>query len=465
MSRRAKFLLIASVAMLAALAVAANRLLPVLRIGSAAVAISSCGSHFVSGRSLESIRADELSAARLAIFETVVDEDDRSATAGLAPFLRAKALYRDGLGCTLVPRGGEAALRAQAAAIPKRPSAPKPWPRWAANGASDIDAAAMETALDNAFREPDANRQRRTRAVLVVFEGRIVAERYAPGFSAETPLLGWSMTKSVVNALVGILVRQGRLDILQPAPVPEWRSPGDPRGAITLDQLLRMSSGLAFVEVYDRFPSHALEMLMGEGSADAGAYAAAQALAAEPGSAWSYSSGTSNIVARIVRRSVGGTLADQVRFARAELFDAIDMSHAVIQSDASGTFVGSSFMYATARDWARFGLLYLRDGVWNGRRILPEGWRGYSVAATREAPRGEYGAHWWLNAGAPGDPSDRPFPRVPRDLFYASGYEGQAVAVVPSRDLVVVRLGNSQRWQAWSLEDLVADVLAALPGS
>jgi hypothetical protein len=288
-----------------ALAFTQQRLLPMLRIGSAAVALSTCGAHFISGRSLASIRADELSAATLAIFEPRVDEAERSVSAGLGAWRPAKALYREGLGCTLVSRAGEAALRAQAAAIPKRPAEAKPWPRWAANGSADIDASAMLGALDNAFREPDARRERRTRAVLVVYEGRIVAERYAPGFSAATPLIGWSMTKSVLNALVGILVRQGRLDIRQPAPVPEWRSRGDPRG--------------------------------------------------------------------------------------------------------------------------------------------------------------EYGAHWWLNAGASDDPSGRPFPRAPSDLFYASGYEGQAVAVVPSRDLVVVRLGNSQRWEAWSLEDLVADVLAALP--
>lgn len=247
-----------------------------------------------------------------------------------------------------------------------------------------VDKVKLAEAMDKAFSEPDPKKPRRTRAVVVVYDGRIIAERYAPGFSQSTPLLGWSMTKSVTNALIGILVGQGRLLIQEPAPVPEWSGADDPRGAITLDQLLRMSSGLKFIEEYTK-NSDATCMLFG--THDTAAYAASQPLETEPDSKWSYSSGTANILSRLVRHTIGGTSADYFAFPRRALFNRIGMRSAIMEPDASGTFVGSSFMYATVRDWARFGLLYLQDGVWEGTQILPEGWVDYSRRPTPKAPR------------------------------------------------------------------------------
>ena len=224
------------------------------------------------------------------------------------------------------------------------------------------------------------------------------------------------MTKSVTNALVGILVKQGRLRLKDPAPVPEWRSPGDPRDSITLDELMRMSSGLKFKEDYkDPFPD-VVRMLFSR--SDAGAFAASMPLEAAPDSRWQYSSGTANIISRIVRQTLGGTLRDYFAFPQQALFDKIGMASAVMEPDPSGTFVGSSFMYATPRDWARFGLLCLNDGVWHAERILPERWMKYSTTPTPKAPMRKYGAQFWLNAGDPGNPSERWMSGAPPDMYH-----------------------------------------------
>jgi CubicO group peptidase (beta-lactamase class C family) len=286
--------------------------------------------------------------------------------------------------------------------------------------------------LQQSFQEPDSLKPRRTRAVVVVRDGWVVAERYAPGITAATPLIGWSVTKAVTHALIGIAIEEKLLKLEEAIPVPEWTSPADPRRAITLDQLLRMSSGLTFSEVYDDFESDVVTMLLQ--SADSAAYAANKPLAAKPGTVWHYSSGTTNLIARGLRLAMADDEA-YWRFPYARLFQPIGMHSAVLETDPAGTFVGSSLAYATARDWARFGLLYLQDGRWGDRRLLPEGWVEH---ATRPTPGSDqkYGAHWGLNRGGR-------YPDIPRDAFYAKGFGGQLVLVVPSRNVVIVRLGQT----------------------
>jgi CubicO group peptidase (beta-lactamase class C family) len=229
--------------------------------------------------------------------------------------------------------------------------------------------------------ETDAALPRRTRAIVIVHGGRIVAERYADGYGSASLFTGWSMTKSVTNALVGILTAQNALDIDADRLRPEWRSPDDPRSAITLHDLLTMSSGLGFDESYA--PSGAATRMLFD-SHDAAAVAADSPLLHDPGTVWSYSSATTNIVSAVVRDAFKSH-DEYIAFPRRALFDRIGMTTAVLEPDPSGTFVGSSFMYATARDWARFGLLFLRDGTWNVERILPEGWVDYSVIDAIEA--------------------------------------------------------------------------------
>jgi hypothetical protein len=422
---------------------------------------------FVSGREAERVIRDDLSDGPMVLVSGRVDREERSATARALGLVRSKAICREGLGCTLVEGLTEEEIRSQPCDPPPVPAvdpAEIPWPSGDAlpegPPQAGIDAAKLEAALDEVFSEPAGSGKRETRAALVVHRGRIVAERYAEGFDAQTPLPGWSMTKSAMGALIGIRVREGKLDPYAPAPVPEWRGEGDPRAAITLDQLLRMSSGLEFGEATDEYDADLATMLFDRG--DAAAYAAAKPLAHAPDSHWHYSSGTSNIVSRILRDSFEGDQAAYFRFPREALFDRIGMRSAVIEPDASGSFVASSFMFATARDWARFGLLFLEDGVWQGERILPEGWVEYSTRPTPKAPQGRYGAHWWLNAGEPDDPADRPWPDLPTDTFSARGFEGQEIVVIPSRKLVLVRLGQSRPESSYSSNDFAAAVLAAI---
>jgi CubicO group peptidase (beta-lactamase class C family) len=287
------------------------------------------------------------------------------------------------------------------------------------DSAGGVDTVALRVAVGMAFGDGGV-RATGTRAVIVVHHGRIIAERYASGFDRHTRLTGWSMTKGVTNALIGILVKEGKLNIFQPAPVDVWQQ--DDRSKITLANLLRMNSGLKWWEFYGG-PSDATQMLYKE--KDMGEFAMKSPAADKPGEVFYYSSGTANILSFIIRRTVGEQ--DYYRYPYQQLFYRTGMYSAVLEPDAGGTFVGSSYCYATARDWARFGLLYLQDGVWNGQRILPEGW----VDFTRDGD--SYGALWWLNR-------NRRHPHIPEDAFGCEGYEGQYIWVIPSKDLVLVRL-------------------------
>jgi CubicO group peptidase (beta-lactamase class C family) len=392
-----------------------------------------------------------------------VEVAERAVEASALGLVRARALYRPGLGCTLVPGASEAPLALPAEIAEPRAALPAglPWPQGAA-GPQEPPSEAVRAALARAFAEPDPRpgQLRQTTAVLVAQGGRLVAEAYARGYGPETPFLSWSMAKSVLAALVGVAVAEGRLALAEPAPVPEWRAPGDSRGAITLDQLLRMSSGLAFDERYG--PTNDVSRMLFT-QPDAGAFAARSRPAAPPDAAWSYSSGTSNLVARILRDLFPGDLGALVRFARERLFERAGMTSAFFEPDASGSFVGSSFAFATARDWARFGELHLRDGVWRGERVLPEGWVRYVTTPTPAAPDGRYGAHWWLNAGRPDAPERRPWPQLPPDSYAARGHSGQWVLVVPSAELVVVRLGLGQVGDPDDgVPELAAELLRAL---
>jgi CubicO group peptidase (beta-lactamase class C family) len=266
-----------------------------------------------------------------------------------------------------------------------------------------------------------------TLAVLAVQGDDVIVEHYGEGVTADTTLISWSMAKSITQALIGFAVDDGKLALHGPAPVPEWAD--DERSAITVDQLLRMCSGLAFREDYvDGESSDVITMLFGEGQEDMAAFAAAFPLEHEPGAVFNYSSGTTNILARVVGDLYGGQQGVE-RLLRDRLFGPLGMTSAVPKFDGAGTLVGSSYVFATARDFARFGQLY-RDG---GRDVLPQSWIDY---ARTESPvpvePGEqpYGAHWWL------------FPAVPGS-FAAQGYEGQRTLVVPDLDLVVVRLGKT----------------------
>ena len=273
-----------------------------------------------------------------------------------------------------------------------------------------------------------------TLAVVVQHRGEVVAEAYADGVAADTTLISWSMAKSIVHALIGIAQMDGLLDVRMPTGIASWQN--DDRTLITLQDLLEMRSGLAWIEDYvEGNESDVIDMLFGSGKEDHAAHAINKPLTSAPGSEWYYSSGTTNIVARLLGNALGDKKgsSDKTRsFIQKRLFDAIGMTSATVQFDAAGTFVGSSFVYATARDFAKFGELYLRDGKCGAKQVLPVGWVDHARTQTvidEETGQG-YGAHWWTQPGEPGS-------------LIASGYEGQQIFVLPERDLVIVRLGKT----------------------
>jgi CubicO group peptidase (beta-lactamase class C family) len=318
-------------------------------------------------------------------------------------------------------------------------------------------------ALDRAFAEPDRPPLRRTKAVVVVKDGRVIAERYAPGYGIDTPILGYSATKSVTSALTGILVRQGKLSLNEPAPVAAWQDPGDPRHAITIDHLLRHTSGLAMGSSLNASLASAFDRVnrMKYLERDLAEFAESSDLESPPGSAWNYHDGNYVILSRLIRNAVGGHAAEVWRFARRELFDPLGMRTVMLEFDATGTPEGSSQMLASARDWSRFGLLYLNDGIVGGKRILPEGWVRYSAALTPSAWAG-MGAGFWTNLGDSKGSRFRTGLGMPRDAFYASGVLGQYVIIVPSERLVIARFGISgNQYDIEGVSRLVTDVIAA----
>ena len=324
--------------------------------------------------------------------------------------------------------------------IPFPPQSPEvPWPtlEWPlAEPDADVDLSAVHGALAELRETPPELGV--TLATLVVHRGRIVAEQYGPETDRDTTLISWSMAKSMTQAVIGMLVGDGVVDIdaQTGALIPEFA--GTDKASITLRDLLAMKSGLEFVEDYvDDAISHCLDMLFGAGANDHAGYAASQQLLHPPGSVWSYASGTTNIISRLAGAQVAGdrvegTEAAMRAFLQNRLFGPLGMTSAEPKFDPAGTFVGSSYVFATARDFARFGLLYLRDGVWEGERLLPAGWAEFArteVAVDPDPPHFGYGAHWWIWQDQPGS-------------LAAHGYEGQYVIVLPERDLVIVHLGK-----------------------
>jgi CubicO group peptidase (beta-lactamase class C family) len=312
------------------------------------------------------------------------------------------------------------------------------WPR----GELDprVDRASLEAHLDHAFSLQEPDDIDRTHAVVIIQGGKLVAERYAHDSTPEDTFLSWSMAKSITNALVGIMVQRGKIDIHEPIDVPEW-SEGDKRRRITVDQMLRMVDGLRFreaehlgggsVRYWPAEESDVIPMIFGEGKDDMAGFASRLPYVAEPETQWNYNTGGSNLLSRMVSNIVGGGETEMRAFMHRELFDRIGMKSADPRFDAAGHFIGGSHCYCSARDFARFGYLYLRDGVWDGKRILPDGWVDYTRTPTPQAPDGVYGAHFWIVPGSLG-------------LFNCDGMGGQRIIISPKLDLVIVRVGKTE---------------------
>jgi CubicO group peptidase (beta-lactamase class C family) len=363
-------------------------------------------------------------------------------------------------------------LAAPLVPLPAQP-ADVPWPtqRWPTDPlSSSVDAGALAKLLDVVDRIDDLLGE--TRAVVVVHRGSLVAERYRSGFGPGMRLISWSMAKSITHALVGVAARQGKLDPDRPMGNSRW-PPNDPRSAISWRQWLQMVDGQQYREILAPSPAEndAAKMLFGEGRLDAANYAAHLTLIHRPGKHWNYNSAGFILLSDALARAIAPQAATSdarrsaVRgFMQHELFERIGMTSAQPEFDASGTFLGSALVYATAQDFARFGLLYLRDGVWEGSRILPEGWVDFARTPAVGSDANIYGAGFWV---APADGKPRPSYgsaiHAPRDTFQAQGFEGQLTVIVPSKDLVLVRLGHMREFGWRALSRWVADVVALFP--
>lgn len=397
---------------------------PLLRTGTGYAAHNACALTFIAQRT--SPETDLPPNPLVPYLSTEVDEAAKAASTSIKGLLAGQeANYAPATGCTV---GGA-------------PVVATPGPEPAAFGTNPLSNAVavpdadVDALIAAAFGDelPVAERERLgTRAVVVVRDGQIIGERYADGFTKDTPQLGWSMTKSVTNLLAGRLVHEGIVELTDDRLRPEWT---DGRSAITVDQLLRMTSGLAWDETYS-LGTPITQMLYGE--TDMAGYVASQESAHAPGSHQQYSSGSTTLLCSVL----GAKAKASTNLLPAQLFAPLGLRSAIAETDGVGNPVCSSYLWATPRDWAALGQFALDDGVWDGRRLLPEGWMKESttVAPVTTTEEKGYASSWWVNTDADGS---LVAPTLPGDAFWMQGHDGQRVFVVPSKRLVVVRLGFS----------------------
>jgi CubicO group peptidase (beta-lactamase class C family) len=405
---------------------------PRLNIISGYSAKNMSSSVFLAGRSLEITDAQDNNFSPINIAEDKVNYKEKSATASVYGFMERKAIYKEGLGSILVNTDFDKSTKFL---VPNRIKSISTLPYPYGNGAPkdtilvNVNYHALKKAVANAF---DMNNEyiKKTRAVVVLYKGHLIAEKYAEGFDKNSKILGWSMTKSITSAVLGILEKQGKININQTNLFPEWEN--DERAKITLNDLLHMNSGLEWDEDYNTMSDVTKMLFLAK---DMSKSQKEKPLTGEPNNSWNYSSGTSNLLSGYIRNQFK-TKQEYLDFWYTELIDKIGMSSMTIETDLTGNYVGSSYGWATPRDWAKFGLLYLHNGNWNGEQLLNKSWIDYTKTPTNGS-NGQYGAHFWLNAGGI-------YPSVPKDLFSCNGYQGQRVFIIPSKDIVIVRMGLTE---------------------
>ena len=398
---------------------------PKLNILAGYSAKSTASSVFLANRDLEFTDKTDNNFSPVNLATDKVNLDAKIATSSAFGLLTRKAIYREGLGSVLILDQKD--IEAEYL-IPKRtkPDNITPFPFGNADQKDsvfvNIDYNKLNETVDKIF---DSINQ--TRAILVVYKNKIIAEKYADGFDKNSKLLGWSMTKSITGTIFGILQSKGKLNVQEKASIQEWKN--DERSQITIHNLLQMNSGLEWDENYDEI-SDATKMLFLE--RDMTKIQIHKPFAGKPNETWNYSSGTTNLLSGILRNQFT-THQEYLDFWYTDLIDKIGMNSMVIEADLDGNYVGSSYAWATARDWSKFGLLYLNKGNWNGTQVFDETWVDYVTEPTPTSD-GWYGAQFWLNAG-------NRYPNVPKNMFSANGYQGQNVYILPDQEMVIVRLG------------------------
>ncbi|MFV8336753.1 serine hydrolase domain-containing protein [Flavobacterium sp. RSP29] len=405
---------------------------PKLDLISGFSAKSIASGYFIDNRSQEMIEKGDNDIDMIDLAKNKIEDTGKFAVASVYGLKERKAIYREGLGATLINDDFD---ETKPYLVPKRTKQNNDLPFPYGNKEpkdtvfSTVDYAKLNAAVANAF-DKKGFVDKRTRSLLVVYKDKVIAEKYDTGFDKSSKLLGWSMTKSITSAMFGILEKQRKFDIDDPAPIQEWKN--DNRKLITTNDLLHMNSGLQWVEDYATI-SDATKMLFQ--SEDMTRTQLEKRAEFKPNTHWNYSSGTTNLLSGILRKQFK-THQEYLDFWYSALIDKLGMNSMVIETDMTGNYVGSSYGWATTRDWSKFGLLYLHKGNWNGEQIFNESWEKYTATPTNTS-NGRYGGHFWLNAGGH-------FPDVPRDMYYCSGFQGQMVAIIPSLDLVIVRMGLTE---------------------
>jgi CubicO group peptidase (beta-lactamase class C family) len=429
-------------------AVYLNSLLPII---TGYASKNLCSDVFLSNRKPEDVEAIDLNFSFIKYTKNSINYDEKSVT---SHFLwgKSKAIYRPGFGVTLLRGISEENLRKSRYPSGAEPGYSQDSIKWPFGNILPGKNTGIDTIkLNNIARKliTDNDYKGNAFAFVVVHKGVLVVEAYKPQFNQKTRFLSWSMAKSFVNAMVGILVKQGKVDIMQPTGLDEWKN--DERSKITLNNLMQMQSGLKWNEDYG---NRSDVTLMLHCESDMGHFALDRPMAYPTGTHWYYSSGATNIVCYLLRKKFSNDSLYYV-FANNQLFNKIGAPDAVLEVDPAGTRIGSSYLYATARDYARFGLLFENDGVFNGERILPEGWVKYTTTVA-SASKGVYGSFFWLNKG-------RSLPSAPEDMFACDGHDGQHIYILPTQELVVVVLGYSPTSKGgMDTNGLLKDILGTL---
>jgi CubicO group peptidase (beta-lactamase class C family) len=398
---------------------------PRLNIMAGYAAKMTGSSVFLAKRDLHFTDSTDTNFKPISLVKNRVDEISKTTYSSAFGLLNRKAVYREGFGNTLLIRGKKIET---SIAAPKRTFVDRdvafPYGNGDANDTvfANINYSKLNESVAEMFS--DLNK---TRAVLVIYKDKIIAERYDKGFDKNSLLLGWSMTKSLTSTLFGVLQHDGKIDVQARAPFKEWEN--DKRSAITIHNLLQMNSGLEWNEDYNSISDVTKMLFLSE---DVTKSQLQKPLTGKPNESWNYSSGTTNLLSGILRKQFS-THQEYIDFWYSGLIDRIGMNSMVVETDMKGNYIGSSYAWATARDWAKFGLLYLHNGNWNGDTVFTKDWVDYATTPTPTSD-GWYGAQIWLNAGSR-------YPDVPKSMYSFNGYQGQNVFILPEQDLVIVRLG------------------------
>lgn len=398
---------------------------PRLNIISGYSAKNMSSSVFLAGRDAGFTDATDNNFSPINIADDVVDIKSKSVESSVYGVMKRRAIYREGLGSVLIVDGfdeNQTFLKPNRTKIINNMPYPYGDKEQKDTVFLNVNYQKLSKTLDNAF-----NAVKKTRSVLIIYKNQIIAEKYADGFDKNSKILGWSMTKSITSTIYGILQKQGRLNVNDKAPIASWSK--DDRSNISLNDLLHMNSGLEWEENYEKISDVTKMLFLAR---NMGKVQEEKDLVGKPNELWNYSSGTTNLLSNILR-SFFNSHQEYLDFWYAELIDRIGMSSMIVEADLAGNYVGSSYAWATPRDWAKFGLLYLHKGNWNGDQIFNRSWVDYVTTPT-ENSNGEYGGHFWLNAGGY-------YQNAPLDMFSANGFQGQRVFIIPSKDLVIVRMG------------------------